>query len=126
VRVAVASHEHYYRGAQLLLRQEPRPTAVLCFSDAIAQAVVHAAEDAGLRVPEDVSVVGFDDSPAAARLRPALTTVRQDFAAKGKAAASALTAALTAQGEGTRPRARHRVLPVELVVRASSGPPPAA
>ena len=48
---------------------------------------MHAAEDLGLRVPEDVSVVGFDDSPLASRMRPALTTIRQDLTAKGRAAA---------------------------------------
>ena len=124
VRVGAYSHEHYYQGAKLLLRQEPRPTAVLCFSDAIAQAVVHAAQDAGLRVPEDLSVVGFDDSPVASRMRPALTTVRQDVVEKGRAAASALTTSLEAQRLGTKRRVRHRVLPTELVVRASTGPPP--
>ena len=49
---------------------------------------------AGLRVPEDLSVVGFDDSPLSRRLRPALTTVHQDFDAKGKAAARALTSSI--------------------------------
>ena len=51
---------------QLLLDADPRPTAILCFSDAIAQHVVHAAQDRGLRVPQDLSVVGFDDNPLAA------------------------------------------------------------
>ena len=123
VRVPGSSHEDYLRGARLLLEQAERPSAILCFSDAIAQAVVHAAEDAGLRVPEDLSVVGFDDSPLAARLRPALTTVRQDVTAKGKAAAAELTSALAAQRSGARSRAHHRVLPTELVVRASTAPP---
>jgi DNA-binding LacI/PurR family transcriptional regulator len=83
---------------------------------------VHTAQDLGLRVPQYLSVVGFDDSPVAARVRPALTTVRQDFAEKGRAAAAALTAALS----GTAPkRARHRVLPTTLVVRDSSASPPA-
>ena len=49
----------------LLAAPTTAPTAVLCFSDLMAAAVVHAAEDAGLRVPEDISVVGFDDSPLA-------------------------------------------------------------
>lgn len=125
VRVPESAHDAAYDGAKLLLGLDERPTAILCFSDVVAQAVVHAAQDAGLRVPEDLSVVGFDDSPVAKRMRPALTTVRQDFTAKGRAAASALTAAIAAQRAGSKPRARHLVLPTELVVRDSTAPAPA-
>ncbi len=113
-----------YEAARLLLEVADPPTAVLCFSDVMAQAAVHAAEDLGLRVPEDISVVGFDDSPVATRMRPALTTVRQDFAEKGRVAANALRAAMAAQGAETRPRARHVLLPTHLLVRDSTAPPP--
>ena len=123
VKVPDSGHDDYLAGARLLLALPDRPTAILCFSDVVAAAVVHAAEDAGLRVPEDLSVVGFDDSPMAARMRPALTTVRQDFAAKGKVAAAELTGALAAPRSEVRRRARHHVLPTELVVRASTAPP---
>ncbi len=112
-------------GAHRLLTADDPPTAILCYSDVVAQAVVHAAEDLGLRVPEDISVVGFDDSPVAGRMRPTLTTVRQDFVAKGKAAAAALLGAMDAKRAGRRHRARHLVLPTELVVRDSTAPPPA-
>lgn len=105
-----------------LLAASPRPTAALCYSDAIALQVVHEAHDAGVRVPEDLSVVGFDDAPLAARLRPALTTVHQDVAAKGRTAAALLMAAL--ERRDAPPRARHVVLPTELVVRASTARPP--
>ncbi|GGM14408.1 transcriptional regulator [Dactylosporangium sucinum] len=103
----------------------PRPTAVLCFSDALASGVVQAAQDLGLRVPEDVSVVGFDDSPLAARLRPPLTTVRQDVLAKGHAAAAALTRAIASFRTDTPADPAHLRLPATLVVRASTAPPPA-
>ena len=66
----------------------------------MAYRVVRAAEELGLRVPEDLSVIGFDDSPLARRMRPALTTVRQDVGAKGRAAAAALTAAIEASSRG--------------------------
>ena len=69
-------------------RRPSRPTAVLCHSDVLALGVLRAAEELGLAVPGDLSVVGFDDSPLARRVRPALTTVRQDVDAKGKAAAA--------------------------------------
>lgn len=109
--------------AQLLLDSGDRPTAVLCFSDVIAYGVVQAANARGLRVPEDLSVVGFDDNPLARRMRPALTTVRQDVAAKGRAAAAALTAAIERSRTGSGTRLRHLLLPTELVVRDSTTKP---
>jgi DNA-binding LacI/PurR family transcriptional regulator len=108
----------------LLLDQQDRPTAILCFSDATAYGVVRAAEDRGIAIPGDLSLVGFDDNPVARRMRPPLTTVRQDVDAKGRAAAAALTAMIQRAREGSAPtRARHLVLPTELVVRASTAPP---
>ncbi|MER7001856.1 LacI family DNA-binding transcriptional regulator [Dactylosporangium sp. NPDC000555] len=115
--------ESGYQAARLLLSAPEPPTAILCFSDALAQGVVSAAVDAGLSVPEDLSVVGFDDSPAAARMRPPLTTVRQDIHAKGHAAAAALTQAIEAAKAGTPGPAEHLCLPAELIVRASTAPP---
>ena len=76
------------RAARILLDLEDRPTAVLCYSDLIAAAVVHEARDRGLEVPRDLSVVGFDDNPLARRTVPALTTVRQDSSQKGRLAAA--------------------------------------
>jgi DNA-binding LacI/PurR family transcriptional regulator len=101
-----------------------RPTAVLCFSDAVASGVLRAADAAGLSVPADVSVVGFDDSPLALELRPRLTTVHQDVTRKGRAAAAALTGAIEAARAGTTKRPRRIVLPTELVARESTAPPP--
>jgi DNA-binding LacI/PurR family transcriptional regulator len=119
------SSEHTGRAAaELLLDLAERPTAVLCFSDAMAYGVVQAAHGRGLVVPADLSVVGFDDSPFAARIRPALTTVRQDASAKGHAAATELRAALTRARSGAGPgRATRLMLPAELVVRDSTAPP---
>jgi DNA-binding LacI/PurR family transcriptional regulator len=111
--------------ARLLLEVADRPTAILCFSDVIAYGVVHTASSLGLSVPDDLSVVGFDDNPLAKRMRPALTTVRQDVAAKGHAAAAALTAAIARSRSGatTGARARHVLLPTELIVRDSTAKP---
>jgi DNA-binding LacI/PurR family transcriptional regulator len=121
-RIPFSDHDACAEAAQALLRMDDRPTAVLCFSDVLAATVVQVAQDLGLQVPADVSVVGFDDSPVAARVRPPLTTVRQDFTEKGRAAAAALTAALS----GPAPkRARHTVLPTTLVVRESTAAPAA-
>ena len=117
-------HEIGLQAVAALLTQQPRPTGILCFSDAIARGVFDGVERAGLSVPDDVSVVGFDDSPLAARTRPALTTVRQDVNAKGRAAASALLAAIERAKTGAAARVRHLVLPTELVVRESTAKPP--
>src|SRR5690606_4087511 len=70
-------------------------TAVVCGSDLMALGAVRAARSLGLRVPEDVSVVGFDDSPLIAFTDPPLTTVRQPVSAMGHAAVSALVAEIT-------------------------------
>jgi DNA-binding LacI/PurR family transcriptional regulator len=109
-----------YTAAQTVLERGDRPTAILCFSDAIARGVIRAIQDGGLNVPNDVSVVGFDDNPIGRRTRPALTTVRQDVDAKGRAAAAALTIAIDRAKTRPTSRGRHLVLPTELVVRDST------
>jgi DNA-binding LacI/PurR family transcriptional regulator len=122
VHVADNSYEAVQEAATTLLVAPDRPTAVLCFSDVLAFGVVEAAAELGLTVPKDLSVVGFDDSPAASRRSPRLTTVRQDVEAKGRAAALALIAAIERARGDRKTRARHLVLPTELVVRQSTAP----
>jgi len=102
-----------------LLDGGERPTAILCFSDLMARGVIDGARARGLAVPEDLTVVGFDDDPLAG----GLTTVRQDLGTKGRAAADALFAAMDAARAGERVEPTHTVLATELVVRGSSGPP---
>jgi len=109
--------------AETLLARSDAPTAILCFSDVVAYGVVQGARSVGLSVPADLSVVGFDDNPLAQRMRPALTTVRQDVAAKGRAAAAALTSAIERARTGDNGRVRHVLLPTELVVRDSTAAP---
>ena len=124
VQVREHTEQDAYDGACLLLDVEERPTAVLCFSDLVAWGVLRAASDLGLRVPQDVSVVGFDDAQIARRVRPALTTVRQDVVAKGRAAAAQLTEAIERRRNGEVVDAPRVVVPTELVVRYSTGPAP--
>lgn len=107
-----------------LLDGPNRPTGVLCYSDVIAADVLAVATQLGLQVPRDLSVVGYDDNPLATRIYPNLTTVRQNMHDKGHAAADALIASMEAARRGQRARARRIVIPTELVVRESSGPPP--
>lgn len=121
---AAAADVGYAAGNALLDRGE-QPTAILCFSDAIARGVMQAIHDRGLQVPQDISVIGFDDNPLAARMQPPLTTVRQDVVGKGREAAATLAAAIERKKHGSPPAARNRhlVLPTSLVVRQSTAKP---
>jgi DNA-binding LacI/PurR family transcriptional regulator len=96
-------------------------TAVICGSDLMALGAVRALRARGLRVPEDVSVVGYDDSSLIAFTDPPLTTVRQSVQAMGAAAVRALLDEISGL---PAPRAEYVFRP-ELVVRASTGPAPA-
>ncbi len=99
---------------------ETRPTALLCLRDLEAFRVLEALAARGVRVPEQISVVGFDDRLEAARTSPPLTTVRQPLRDKGVAAAEMLLALIA----GDTPPGQIRLLPTEIVVRQSAGPPP--
>jgi DNA-binding LacI/PurR family transcriptional regulator len=106
----------------LVLDAEPRTTALLCLSDAMALGALDALRARGLRVPDDVSVVGFDDSRAASAADPPLTTVHQPLAEKGRITARLLLDALAKPDAGLSPVST--VLPTHLVVGASTGPVP--
>jgi DNA-binding LacI/PurR family transcriptional regulator len=123
VHCAVSAEDDAVDAVSELLARPDRPTALLCFSDALAAGALRAARAAGLDVPTDLTVVGFDDSPLARRTDPPLTTVRQDAVAKGRAAAAAVVDALDRRRAGQPAQVEHVVLPAELVVRASSAPP---
>ncbi len=125
VQVKENTEQDAYEGATLLLDVDDHPTAILCFSDLMAWAAIRAATDLGLRVPQDVSVVGFDDAQIARRVRPSLTTIRQDVVAKGRVAAAQLTTAIERRRRGEVGEPAHVVMPTELVVRYSTGPAPA-
>jgi LacI family transcriptional regulator len=103
-----------------LLALETPPTAIFATSDQQAIGVLRACADRGLRTPEDVSVVGFDDIPLAELMQPRLTTVRQPTEEIGRLVVERLMSRLD---DRDQPAQRH-VLPGELVVRASSGPAP--
>ena len=101
--------------AAALLAGELRPTALLAMSDQLAFGVLAHLKNAGIGVPDEVAVVGFDDLPAAARTTPALTTVHQPTIEKGRYAGRLLLAQLN--GEDLPPSI---TLPTHLVVRESS------
>jgi DNA-binding LacI/PurR family transcriptional regulator len=110
--------DHARALAQQLLELDPRPTAVFASSDVQAIGVLEAARIAGLRVPDDLSVVGFDDVEVARYAH--LTTVRQPLFDSGRLGADLLLGALRADEPG--PAERHE-LPLELVERATTAPP---
>jgi DNA-binding LacI/PurR family transcriptional regulator len=110
------------RAALELLGEPEPPTAILAMSDVLALGALQAASELGIRVPQELSVVGFDDSPAATFATPALTTVAQPHEEKGRLAAEWLLEAIA--GEHPRRRRRKKILPTELVVRESTAPPP--
>jgi LacI family transcriptional regulator len=110
-----------YKPMQALLEKTRDFTAIFCFNDIAAIGAVRALKDAGLSVPQDVSVVGFDDIQSAAYATPSLTTVRQPLAEMGKRAAQILLERI-ANREVDYPS--EVVMAPELVVRESTGPAP--
>jgi LacI family transcriptional regulator, xylobiose transport system transcriptional regulator len=103
-----------------LLRRAARPTAIFAFNDGMALGVYQAVAEAGLRIPGDISVVGFDDLPGSRWMIPKLTTVRQPLADM----AAVATHLLLALVRGEAPARTRTVLATDLVVRASTGPAP--
>jgi len=106
--------------AEYLLALPERPTAIMCGNDEIAIGAMHAARAAGLVVPDDLSVVGFDDTTQAAWTTPQLTTVRQPLADMGRMSVSMILAA----SRGLAPESPHIQLATGLTLRESTGPVP--
>jgi DNA-binding LacI/PurR family transcriptional regulator len=100
-------------------RGDPDMTAILCGNDTMALGVLRAMAECGLRVPADVSVIGFDDIPEASYYTPPLTTVRQDFGEVGRQALSALLERMSGASIAG-PRVR---VATELIVRQSAAKP---
>ncbi|MDH2411724.1 LacI family DNA-binding transcriptional regulator [Streptomyces chitinivorans] len=124
------------RAAVQALAAVPRPTALVCDDDVLAAGACKAVRRLGLRVPQDVSVTGFDDLALARAVEPELTTVRLPAEEAGAAGMRALLAVLDGRTEGAVPDGRTReaggsgsparvtTLPVRLTVRDSTAPPP--
>ncbi|MEZ5220550.1 MAG: LacI family DNA-binding transcriptional regulator [Ilumatobacteraceae bacterium] len=106
--------------ARTLLSLPDRPTAIFAANDLSAIQVVRVAGELGLHVPDDVSVVGFDNIPESALVEPPITTVDQSIQELGREAVRLLLQLLR---DGTPAETPHRTLPTHLVVRRSSGAP---
>jgi DNA-binding LacI/PurR family transcriptional regulator len=112
---AAPSEEGGYQAFSKILAISPRPDAVFCFSDNVAVGVMDACNDHGIRVPEDMAVVGYADLPQSRLLKVSLTTVLQPRPLLGWHAAKMLLACMEERGQPDPIR-----LPVELMVREST------
>jgi LacI family transcriptional regulator len=126
IDVQWVQHGHFtqdsgYEMVKALLPLQPRPTAVLAANNFIAIGAYAALRDAGLRIPEDISLVTFDDLPAKLMLEPFLTTVDQSAYEMGYQATKLLLTHLSGE---TPAEPRVIVLPTRLIIRSSSGKAP--
>jgi len=113
-----ATQDDGYEGMLLLARMAAPPTAVLARNDSAAIGVLRAAHTLGMKVPQDLSVAGFDNIPLAAFWSPALTTVAQPIREQGRLAARILLDKIEGKPAGER---QTRTMECELVVRESTG-----
>ncbi len=109
-----------FRAARTLLALPEPPTAIFAINDVSAFGAIEAVKDWGLRVPEDVSVIGFDDIPQASQVYPPLTTIRQPLLEMGAAGTRQLLNLI----HGVGAVSDTLILPTELIVRSSTGPCP--
>lgn len=116
VREASLTEESGYTAMREILAMRPRPTAVFAGNDVVAYGAVQAVKDAGLSIPEDLSLVGFDDDLMSRYLNPPLTTITNPAAGVGSEAARRLVEIL----EGRAEKATRSVLPTTLAVREST------
>lgn len=104
-----------YTGTSKLLDLSEPPTAIFASNDVMAMGAMDAVRNRGLRIPDDVSIIGFDDIPQSALVRPALTTVNQPLENMGRVATQMLLNLL----QGAEKRAKRVELPTELIIRDS-------
>lgn len=115
-----AGFDEGYKATNVLLKGKRPFTAIVAFDDLTAFGVVRALRQAGLRVPDDCSVIGFDDVPHAALSSPALTTVRQPMAEMGRIAAERMLHGIESIHDGTKLAAIHQLTMPEVVAREST------
>lgn len=125
-----ASGDFSYRSglaaAERLLDCDPRPTAIFASNDDMAAAAIAAAHRAGLEIPRDISICGYDDTAMATAIWPELTTIRQPVAEMARCALRLLSDAAQSAGKPKPQAPRHERLHFELVVRHSDARPPGA
>jgi LacI family transcriptional regulator len=112
--------------AEQLLAIVPRPTAIFASNDAMAAAATAVSARVGLRVPEDISVAGFDDAPIASVIWPELTTIRQPIAEMAAKAVALANEQLRLRREGREGQIFRKRVALKLIERASTGPAPSS
>ena len=108
------------RCAEILLDRKDPPTAIFACNDDMAAGVMRVAHQRGIRVPEELSVAGFDDISLAQQIYPSLTTIKQPLEEMAKQAADMLISGFGSQSAKTAPQ----LVPSEIIVRESTGPAP--
>jgi LacI family transcriptional regulator len=122
----MSGFEGGYRLTQELVKKKRAFSALMAFDDMSALGAIRALAESGLRVPQDCSVIGFDDISPAAICTPTLTTIRQPMEAMGTLAVSILLEAIGAIREPREFPAVHRKIAPELVVRESTAVKPSS
>jgi len=112
-----------FEGARKLLNLSPRPTAIFAANDDMAAGVFALAHGMNLRLPEELSVGGFDDTPIAATLWPPLTTIHQPIASMARTAVSLMAEVVRRQRSGEPEVPVHHRMECSLIVRGSTAPP---
>lgn len=112
-----------FEAAAKLVTLTPRPTAIFAANDDMAAGVIALAHGSNLKLPEQLSVAGFDDSPIAATLWPALTTIHQPIATMASTAVQTITDGIRKLRMGETPTIMHYRMDCSLVTRASTAPP---
>lgn len=107
---------------KVLLTRPARPTAIFASNDDMAAGALQTAHQMGLKIPEELSIVGFDDSPLACRVWPSLTTIRQPLQQMAESAVQMLVNDVASRAKELSDTPNIKVLPYELVVRDSAGP----
>lgn len=110
------SYESGEIGAKKLLNQKPRPTAIFCSNDMMAIGALKAIQEAGLSIPKDISVIGFDNIEVASKVFPALTTISAPIPEIAELSVSYIIKAIS----GKSIDYKHKILPAKLVVRNST------
>jgi LacI family transcriptional regulator len=117
IRAGEFTEDGGYEGTKELLRLKDRPTAIFAANDLMAIGALQALREAGISVPDEIAIVGFDDISAASLVHPALTTIAQFPHKLGRRAAELLLDRLTGQVAGP---GRRIDMPFELIVRESA------
>ncbi|MDO9547980.1 MAG: substrate-binding domain-containing protein, partial [Candidatus Marinimicrobia bacterium] len=110
-----------YKACLSLLQKDPRPTAVFAANDGMAIGAIEAVKDSGLRVPEDIAIVGFDDISTSQYITPALTTVRVPLYKMGQLVGKTLIQKINSDSTEQLTVAERIVIPLELIIRESCG-----